>query len=237
MIKQMGRVIQRTRLQDDHAKFLVSIDNPEKEEKVVAYNELLDILNKQQEDGEDSDEILWKFEEIIGHQGPLREGDEGYKGSSYNVMMSWNGGARTYKPLDIIAADNPAVCAEYAKRNGLLDTPGWKRFRRIARRPKVLERAINQAKRKSYRTTPVYMFGYRVPRTPEEALAIDKENNNTKWQDSMDLELNSLQEYETFVDKGKGYVMGSDYKKIKVLIVFAVKHDGRFKSRICAGAT
>ena len=51
----------------------------------------------------------------------------------------------------------------------------------------------------------------------------------------MDLELNSLQEYETFVDKGKGYVMGSDYKKIKVLIVFAVKHDGRFKSRICAG--
>jgi len=194
VVKQLGKAIQRTRLQDDHAKFLVAINNPDNEEKIMEYNELLNMFNKQQDNDDDPDAVFWKFEEILGHQGPLKPGDEGYKGSSYNVMMGWSGGERTYEPLDLIAADNPAVVAEYAKRNGLLDTPGWKRFKRLARRPKVLERAINQAKRRSFRTTPVYMFGYRVPRTPEEAIAIDKENGNNKWQDSMDLELNSLQE-------------------------------------------
>jgi hypothetical protein len=29
-------------------------------------------------------------------------------------------------PLQIVAKDNPATCAVYAKDNGLLDTPGWR---------------------------------------------------------------------------------------------------------------
>ena len=109
------------------------------------------------------------------------------------------------------------------------------RFKKLAQREKIFQRRLNQAKRKSFRRTPIYQFGYRVPRTPEEAIEIDKENGDTKWQDAMTLEVNSLQEYQTFVSMGKDKFPSKEFKRIKVLFVFAVKHDGRHKARLCAG--
>ena len=85
--------------------------------------------------------------------------------------------------------DNPVVCALYARDHGLLDTPGWKRFKKIANRHKKLICQVNQAKLRSYRSAPKYMFGYRIPRDYEEALKLDKMNGNTKWQDCTALEM------------------------------------------------
>ena len=52
--------------------------------------------------------------------------------------MSWLKGDR--------AADNPVMCAAYAKKHNLLNLPGWRRFRNIARSQKSLTSAINQTK-------------------------------------------------------------------------------------------
>ena len=43
-------------------------------------------------------------------------------------------GEKTYEPLDIIAEDDPVTCAIYARDNDLLEKPGWKRFKGIAKR-------------------------------------------------------------------------------------------------------
>ena len=51
----------------------------------------------------------------------------------------------------------------------------------------------------------------------------------------MALELSQLQEYSTFRDLGKGALGPEGYKKIKVHMVYDVKHDGRHKSRLVAG--
>ena len=40
-----------------------------------------------------------------------------------------------------------------------------------------------------------YKFGYQVPRNYEEAVKLDNENDNTKWQDAIDLELQQIHEY------------------------------------------
>jgi hypothetical protein len=64
------------------------------------------------------------------------------------------------EPLDIIAKDDPVTCAEYARRNGLLDTPGWKRFKSLGKNEKKIERMVNQAKLKSYRRDPFWKFGF-----------------------------------------------------------------------------
>ena len=48
------------------------------------------------------------------------------------------------------------------------------------------------------------MFGVKIPRDAEEALKFDKENGNTKWQDSMALETSQLLDYKTFFDLGIG---------------------------------
>ena len=66
----------------------------------------------------------WKFNNIIGHEGPLSKSDKKYKGSRFNVFVQWETGSLTYEPLDLIGKDDPVTCAIYAKKCGLLDIPG-----------------------------------------------------------------------------------------------------------------
>ena len=107
----------------------------------MAYNKILEHLEADEENP-----IEWKFKRIVSHQGPLRPDHPSYMGSTYNVVMEWENGEITPEPLGIIGADDPVACAIYARDNGLLDTPGWKRFKTIAKRQKKLLRMVNQAK-------------------------------------------------------------------------------------------
>ena len=79
------------------------------------------------------------------------------------------------------------------------------------------------------------MYGYLVPRNYSQAMQFDEENGNDKWAKSCEVELGQIDDYDTFLDKGKGYKPGPDYKRINVHLVFAVKHDGRHKARLVAG--
>jgi len=116
----------------ENVKLLLSIPDKQTEE-IIAYNEIIDYI-EQQDNETEGPERLWKFRAIKTHQGPLESHDKDYKGSTYNVLVEWESGESTYEPLDMIARDDPVTCAVYAKENDLLDTPGWKRFRRMARR-------------------------------------------------------------------------------------------------------
>ena len=61
-------------------KFKCSVNNDAYEE-VLSYNQILEYLAK-----EDNDTV-WKFKEIIGHQGPLMQNYKDYKGSMYNLTI------------------------------------------------------------------------------------------------------------------------------------------------------
>ena len=214
----------------DRVKFLIQVEG-DKADEIVAYR---DILNYLEEQMTDTSENVWNFKDIIGHEGPLSPGDPSYKGSSYNVMIAWEDGSRTFEPLSLIVADCPVICAMYGKRMGLLDQPGWRRLKTIAKREKKMVRMANQAKLASFRRGPLYNFGVLVPRSPAEAIKIDAENSNTLWQDAMALEMSQLQEYDTFKDLGRGAAPPIGHRKIRVHFVFAVKHDGRHKARLVA---
>jgi hypothetical protein len=79
------------------------------------------------------------------------------------------------------------------------------------------------------------MYGFLVPRNHDQAMELDRQNGNTKWQEAEAVELKQIDDYHSFLDKGKGYNPGPDYKKIRVHMVYAVKHDGRHKARLVAG--
>lgn len=227
IVDQITDEFKRTK---EHTKFKLSVNNDEYED-VMTYSEILRHLEKDQEQ-----ETLWRFKRIIGHQGPLDSQHPEYKGSSYNVQVEWENGEITFEPLKTIAADDPVTCAIYARDKGLLDTDGWKRFRRDAKRDKKLQRMINQAKLRSFRTAPVYKYGFEIPRDYEHAKRIDAKNGNTRWQDATILEVTQLFEYRTFIDKGhiRVAIIPKGYRKIKVHLVFDVKHDGRHKVRCVA---
>jgi hypothetical protein len=173
----------------------------------------------------------------VGHQGPLLWHDKDYNGSRFNVLVEWENGEITTEPLLVIAADNPVTCAVYAREHDLLDVKGWRHFRNLAKREKHFLCLIKQAKMKSYRQSPKYKFGYRIPKDYEEALKLDELNQNTKWEDATVTEMSQLKEYECFINAG---IYGQDkppggHKKIRAHLVFDVKHDGHHKARYVAG--
>ena len=49
------------------------------------------------------------------------------------------------------------------------------------------------------------MYGLQVPRNHAQAMELDAANKNDLWKKAKELELKQLNEYETFIDKGKGY--------------------------------
>ena len=200
-------------------------------EETITYNQMLDYINRDQDD-----ERAWKFKKIVSHQGPLKPSHPDYKGSTYNVMVEHETGETYTEPLSVVAADDPVTCAIYAKGNNLLDVPGWKRFKGLAKREKKLFRMVNQAKLRSFRTAPKYKYGYEVPRDYPHALKLDELNKNTKWYDSIGTELGQIDDYDTFQDIGHKSVAKPPpgYKKIRVHFVFDVKHDGRHKARLVA---
>ena len=226
---------------DDHGpplediKFKLKI-NKDQAEEIMSYNQLMDYIQKGT-DGEEDLDLLFKFKDILAHQGPLESTDPNHKGSKYNVMVEWEPGEVTYEPLTLISKKDPINCAVYAKKRDLLDTTGWnhpKRHAKISKRP---IRAVKQSRIHQVRASARCQHGFQVPKDFNDAISLDKENSNTHWQDAMDLELTQIHEYKVFKDTGKAQfhdgkaVTPDGFKKIRVHFVYAVKHAGKFKAR------
>ena len=195
-------------------------------EEVVAYNKIIEFIEDDQTwDG------AWKFRKIHDHQGPIRASNPRYKGSRWNVLIEWETGEKSWEPLSRtdktgVYETDPVTVAIYAQEHKLLNTPGWMLpgMKKMAKTQKRLIRRANQAKLHSYRTKPVYMYGFQVPRNHDQAMDLDTKNGNNK-----------LREYKAFENKECGYTPDPDSKKIRCHMVYCVKHDGRHKSRLVAG--
>jgi hypothetical protein len=110
----------------EYKKFMCEVPGSTFDE-IFTYNEILDVIEKDNKNLENDTEQLFKFcQTIAAHQGSLQTSDKDYKSSAYNVVVEWESGETTYEPLDLIASDDPVTCAEYAKENDRLDTSGCK---------------------------------------------------------------------------------------------------------------
>jgi hypothetical protein len=216
-------------------KFLVEMSHGQLDE-IIAYNELSALIEDQHEaELHAPDDSTWAFKDIRDHQGPLQSHDRRYKGSSYNVLVHWEDGSETYEPLSVMAKADPITCAKYAQDHNLLDLPGWKSLKRIASRTVLFARMQRQYKLERERNGPCYKFGVLLPHSRKDAIKLDEANQNTKWQDSLRLEMDQIDAYNTFKDTGPRTPPPRDYLFIRVHFVFDVKHDLRRKSRLVAG--
>jgi hypothetical protein len=129
----------------------------------------------------------------------------------YNILVAWETGETIYDSIDLIAQVYPVSCAEYANKHRRLNSPGWKRSKRLRQNEKKIEHMINQAKLTSYRLDVFWMFGVLAPRNHAQAweliasmairsgknqrrqictsLGIDSKHGNTKWQESEKTEI------------------------------------------------
>ena len=237
--KVIRKIIDQDAENHKNIKFLVELGDGEFDE-IITYNKLCEIIEDIEDQESSPEQPKWTFSSIQGHQGPLKPNHPDYKGSLYNVLVQWEDGSQTYEPLQLMIQDDPITLAIYARKNNLLKTPGWKRLSHIAQ---DIAKERSELKRvvKNYNIMkgkrgkgPIYKFGIQIPRNVKEAYELDAKNGNTKWQDAMQEEVDSLLQFSTFIDKGLiNFLEG--YKKIIVHFVFDVKHDLRHKARLVAG--
>ena len=145
-------------------------------------------MNKGQEEN-----LTWTFKKIIGHRK---------KGTKWSLKVLWHDDTNTWELLETLAIEDPVTCAQYAHDNGLLNTPGFKRFKSYVKRKKKYIRMLRQAqlcKVRTHKEGPKFQFGVRVPRNYKEALVLDKPNSNNHWQEAIQKELDQIKEYETFI--------------------------------------
>ena len=141
----------------ENINFILDIGNG-KVEELISYNQLLEHLENTQDYDMGMNQELYRLRAITGHQDPLLASDPDWKGSKYNVQVEWETGEITFEPLSIIAADDPVACAAYDKENDLLASEGWHRFMTLAKKDKVLTRAIKQSKSRQVRRSQNCMF-------------------------------------------------------------------------------
>jgi hypothetical protein len=193
-------------------------------EEILTYNRMLQWCDQDKDKGD-----FFRLLSIKGH----RKCPEAAGGYQVNVL--WASGLADWRDINSIWEGDPVTLSLYAKLNGLLDTDGWRRCKRFAKREKVIGRMVNQVRLKNFRNRPRYKYGYQVPRNHDEAVLIDEREGNTKWQDSEDLEIYQLMEYNTFDILDAGSSVPHGYTKIPCHMVYDVKFDGRHKSRFVAG--
>ena len=239
VVKRVVDLNEESLKQEERIKYIYRKTNSDVDE-MISYNQLMEYIERDNQ-AQTSGDNLFRFRDVIAHQGPLSSTDPDYKGSKYNLLVDWETGETTYEPLSLIANDDPITVAIYGKKHGLLNEPGWKHLKRYVKTSKRLIRAAKQSRIKQVRRSVKYKFGFQVPRDYAEAVNLDKQNGNTRWQDATELELSQIQSYETFKDHGKaiftnGKVSNAPegYQKIRVHLVFDVKHDGRHKARLVA---
>ena len=207
----------------------------EEREELMTHSDTCNHVHREQSELEDG-EICWKFKRISAHEGPSTHQDKNHKGCSCNLPVKWETGEQTMEPLNLMAADDPVTAASCAKENSMLETEGWRKLKRTAKREKALTRLANQAKLRSFRVAPKFQHGHQAPRNCREAVASDEQDGNNKWRKAIEKELDQLRDHETFTDKGLFSQVGvpAGHQLIKCQWVFAVKHNGRHKARPAA---
>ena len=95
----------------------------------------------------------------------------------WDLLVEWKDGSSIWILLKYLKASNPVELAEYATGKRLDVEPIFKWGVRDVLRHR--NRIIVKVKAKYWRTA--HKFGIQVPKSVNEALAIDKENGNTIW--------------------------------------------------------
>jgi hypothetical protein len=125
-------------LQPDRIRFKCLVNNDF--EEIVAYNDIIDYI-----EADTTEEGVWKFRQVLDHK-KVKPSDPDYKGSSYNLLVEWEGGETTWEPLQVLIKDDPVTVALYGKKHDLIGKPGWKNkhLQHIAKSQKQLISSIRQ---------------------------------------------------------------------------------------------
>jgi hypothetical protein len=149
---------------------------------------------------------------------------------SWHLCVEWKDGTTNWELLTDLKESNPVEVAEYAATKILLNTPAF-----IWWAPHVLQKRtrIIAAVTKRYHMR-THKFGIEVPKSWDDCVKLDKENDNILWQDAARKEMKNLR-IEFKIINGEKSVPPA-YQDICCHMIFDVKmEDSRRNARFVAG--
>ena len=194
---------------------------------------------------EQVDDDGWDYgilHEIIGHRRkedaiPTEQGFVETKSGNrkrvvttkgWDIQVKWENGETTWVPLKIIKESNAAEVAEYAIEKGIQNEPAFAWWARTAikQRDAVINKVCKRVRKRT-------KFGITIPETYEDAVALDRANGNTMWQDAIKKEMKNVAVAFKFLDNDDEIPIG--FKSIQCHIVYDVKFDLTRKARYVGG--
>ena len=150
----------------------------------------------------------------------------------WEILLQWKDGSTTWEKLKDIKEAYPIEMAEYSIDKGISKEAAFAWWVPYVIRKK--NRIISKVKSKYWVRT--HKFGLRVPKTVEEALQLDRENNDNKWWEAICQEMKNVRiAFEAF--DGNQSDIPPGYKKIDCHLIFDIKMGENFrrKARMVAG--
>ena len=103
----------------------------------------------------------------------------------WELCVLWKGGSTDWVSLKDLKHGYPVQLAEYAVTCGIEKEPAFAWW--VPYTLKKRERIISKLKAKYHQKS--HKYGIKIPKSVDDAKAIDKENGNTLWMDAIHLEM------------------------------------------------
>ena len=146
-----------------------------------------------------------------------------------HLCVQWKDGSTSWERLADLKESYPIEVAEFAVSRGLDQQPAfaWWVSAVLRKRNRIIAAVNNRFVKKDF------MFGIQVPRNVTEAIALDRENGNTLWQDAIKKEMDAVKIAFRVLDPEEQIPPG--YQKISCHMIFTVKMENfRRKARYVA---
>ena len=154
------------------------------------------------------------------------------------LLVNWMDGSSDWVKLKDIKDSYPVQIAEYAVANRIADEPAFKWWVHNVLRKR--NRIVAKMKSRYLRTT--HKFGIKVPKTVQEALAIDEETGTDFWRRAIEKDMRKVRvawkpkDGVTPEQARAGKVQDMiGFQEIKCHVIFDVKMDFTRKARFVAG--
>ena len=150
----------------------------------------------------------------------------------WEILVQWKDGSTSWECMKDVKESYPLQLAEYAMTKSIASQPAFAWWV-----PHVLrknKRIIAKVKSKYWKRT--HKFGWKLPKTVEEDIAIDRENNNNLWWGAICKEMKEVRiTFEVY--EGDTNQLDPAYQKIDCHMIFDIKMGENFcrKARMVAG--
>ena len=152
----------------------------------------------------------------------------------WELCCEWKDGSTSWQKLSDLKESHPLQVAEFALAAGIADEPAFNWW--VSWVLKKRDRIISLVRRSAWYHKRTHKYGIELPKTVEEAYAIDKATGTTFWRDAIELEMKNVRvAFDVLPD---GVAPPSDHQYMKCHMIFDVKmEDFRRKARLVAGGT